>query len=292
MKGHTKIFKLCLISCIMGLALPSCSKNDDSSTVINPTPPKTPDPPTDEHWTFESTPIWADEFDYDGAPNPAKWNYETGGSGFGNNELEYYTTELSNSHAENGMLMITAIKEDVGGRHYTSARLNSSGKGDWTYGRFEIKAQLPAGVGTWPAIWMLPTDWAYGDWPKSGEYDIMEHVGYDQDNVHASAHTESYNHKINTQKTSTYHLDGASTGFHLYRVDWTPYAMRGYVDDHLIFTFVNDGSGYAAWPFDKKFHMMLNLAIGGDWGGAQGVNDSIFPVSMLIDYVRVYKMVE
>lgn len=273
----------------MTLAFPSCSKsNNDSSTVK----PVTKQPPVDKHWAFETTPVWADEFNYTGKPDTTKWNYETGGSGFGNNELEYYTTSIANSHVDSGVLHITAIKQDYGGRHYTSARLNSSGKGDWLYGRIEIRAQLPLGKGTWPAIWTLPTDWTYGDWPASGEFDIMEHVGFDQNNVHASAHTLSYNHKINTQKTSTYYLDGASTGFHLYRLDWTPYAMNAYVDDKLIFTFINEGKTYAEWPFDQRFHMMLNFAVGGDWGGIQGVDDSVFPQSMMVDYVRVYKMID
>ncbi|MFW0875168.1 glycoside hydrolase family 16 protein, partial [Rhodococcoides corynebacterioides] len=137
-------------------------------------------------------------------------------------------------HVDGGKLTITAKKEVMGGRNYTSTRLVSKNKGDFLYGRVEIKAQLPAGKGTWPALWMLPTDWAYGEWPKSGEFDIMEHVGYDLDNVHITAHTEKYNFKINTQKTGTKMVPGSTIGFHTYRVDWTPYAMRGYIDDQLI----------------------------------------------------------
>jgi beta-glucanase (GH16 family) len=138
---------------------------------------------------------------------------------------------------------------------------------------------------------MLPTDWAYGDWPKSGEVDIMEHVGYDQDVIHISSHTEAYYFKINTQKTSTKKIVNATTAFHLYRMDWTPYALRGYIDDQLIFQFANEGKGYTVWPFDKRFHLLLNVAVGGDWGGANGVDDTIFPTAMQIDYVRVYKMI-
>ncbi|WP_343674757.1 glycoside hydrolase family 16 protein [Chitinophaga sp.] len=270
------------------LIFTSCSGKGGTDTTS--TGPVTPTSPVDSGWTFESTPTWADEFEYTGAPDPNKWGYDLGGSGWGNNELEYYTNSTDNASVANGVLSITARKETKENRNYTSARMVTTNKGDWLYGRFEIKAKLPAGKGTWPAIWMLSTDWAYGDWPKSGEIDIMEHVGYDPGNVHISAHTEAYYFKINTQKTSTKKVDNVTTAFHLYRLDWTPYALRGYIDDMLVFQFANEGKGYTVWPFDKRFHLLLNLAIGGDWGGAQGVDDSIFPTTMEVDYVRVYKM--
>lgn len=268
--------------------LTACSSKDDAGGG-SVRPPQTP---VDKNWQFETTPVWAEEFNYTGAPDTANWYYDIGGSGWGNNELEYYTNSLNNAKVENGILTITARKETMGGRNYTSARLVSKNKGDFLYGRVEVKAKLPAGKGTWPAIWMLPTDWAYGDWPKSGEFDIMEHVGYDPGNIHVSGHTQTYNFKIGTQKTAVKYVSTATTDYHVYRVDWTPYALRGYVDDALVLTFVNEGTGYAAWPFDKRFHLLLNLAIGGDWGGTQGVDDSIFPTAMQVDYVRVYKMIE
>ena len=155
-----------------------------------------------------------------------------------------------------------------------------------------MSAKLPSGRGTWPAIWMLPTDWEYGNWPNSGEIDIMEHVGYDPTRVHFSIHTEAYNHTKGTQKSTNRIIPTAMSEFHKYRVDWTPYAVRGYFDDEFIFEFVNEGKGSPAWPFDKKFHLLLNLAIGGNWGGVNGVDDTIFPVIFEIDYVRVYKMKE
>lgn len=252
-----------------------------------------PPPPVDKNWAFETTPLWQDNFDNPGLPDPSKWSYDIGGGGWGNNELQYYTNGvLNNARVENGNLVITAIKESISGLNYSSARLVSKNKGDFLYGRIEISAKLPAGRGTWPALWMLPTDLAYGTWPKSGEIDIMEHVGYDPNNVHFSVHTEAYNHNINTQKTSIKFIPTAITAFHQYRLDWTPYAVRGYFDNQLVFTFVNDGSGYAKWPFDKRFHLLFNIAVGGNWGGAQGVDDSAFPASMEVDYVRVYKMIE
>jgi len=252
----------------------------------------TPQPPVDKNWKFETTPMWSDEFDYSGAPNPAKWGYDIGGNGWGNNELQYYTDALKNAKVENGKLIITAIKENFGGREYTSARLVTKNKGDFLYGRIDVRAKLPAGRGTWPAIWMLPTDWAYGGWPKSGEIDIMEHVGYDPNNVLFSIHTDAYNHGIGTQKSGSKRIASAQTEFHNYRVDWTPYAVRGYFDDELVFTFVNEGQGFSKWPFDKRFHLLLNLAIGGNWGGQQGIDNTIFPAVFEIDHVRVYKMIE
>lgn len=278
------------LTLLIGLHVMACS-GQQKDTTSGPVPPL-PQGPQDKGWTFETTPVWQDEFDYTGLPDAAKWGYDIGGRGWGNNELQYYTNSIDNASVGNGVLTITAKKEEKDGRNYTSTRLISKGKGDWLYGRFEIKAKLPTGKGTWPAIWMLPTDWAYGTWPKSGEIDIMEHVGYDPNKIHISVHTEAYYFKIGTHKTSTKVIAHAMTQFHLYRVDWTPYAIRGYIDDVLIYQFINEGKGYTVWPFDKRFHMLLNIAVGGDWGGQQGVDDSIFPTSMEIDYVRVYKMID
>ncbi|WP_316804570.1 glycoside hydrolase family 16 protein [Pedobacter nototheniae] len=271
------------------IGISSCSKKTDDGPVY--VPPETTTP-VEKNWTFESTPSWSDEFSNTGAPLTSNWDYDTGGSGWGNNEKEFYTSTTNNASVADGKLTITAKKEDMGGMAYTSSRMVTRGKLDVLYGRFEIKAKLPSGRGTWPAIWMLPTDRTYGDWPKSGEIDIMEHVGYDQDNVHFTTHTEAYYFKINTQKTITKKIDGASTAFHLYRVDWTPFAVRGYYDDVKVFEFTNEGTGYKVWPFDKRFHLLLNVAVGGDWGGAQGIDDSIWPQKMEVDYVRYYKMIE
>ncbi len=266
----------------------SCSEKSET-----PMPIVTrPQAPTDKNWKFENAPVWSDEFNSAGAPDPNKWGYDIGGSGWGNNELQYYTNNLNNASVADGKLTITARKENMNGSEYTSARLVTKGKGDFLYGRFEIKAKLPTGKGTWPAIWMLPTDWEYGVWPKSGEIDIMEHVGYDQNKVHITVHTDAYNHGKNTQKGNSKVIPTASTEFHLYRVDWTPYAVRGYIDDQPVFEFINDGKGYASWPFNKRFHLLLNIAVGGNWGGAQGVDPNVYPQNMEIDYVRVYKMIE
>lgn len=273
----------CILSC------QSCSsKTEDEAIILPPKPVEV----VDKQWTFETAATWSDEFDYTGLPETSKWDYDLGGSGWGNNEKQLYTNSISNVSVGDGKLTITAKKENMNGMAYTSTRLVTRNKLDALYGRFEIKAKLPTGRGTWPAIWMLPTDRAYGDWPKSGEIDIMEHVGYDQNNVHFTIHTEAYYFKINTQKSSTRLIPDASTAFHLYRVDWTPYAIRGYFDNVLVFEFVNEGKGSKVWPFDKRFHLLLNVAVGGDWGGAQGIDDTIFPQKLEIDYVKYFKMIE
>jgi beta-glucanase (GH16 family) len=248
--------------------------------------------PEGKEWTFETVPVWSDEFNYTGIPDTAKWGYDIGGSGWGNNELEYYTNDIRNASVANGMLTITAVKEELEGMHYSSARLVNKNKGDILYGRIEVKAMVPAGKGTWPAIWMLPTDWEYGGWPKSGEIDIMEHVGFDPDVIHISTHCEAYYWVIDTQKTAVRKIENATTAFHLYRLDWTPDDIKGFIDDSLVFSVVNEKTGPKTWPFDKRFHLLLNLAVGGGWGGQQGIDDNCFPASMKIDYVRFYKMID
>lgn len=239
--------------------------------------------------------VWNDEFDYYGLPDSTKWSYDVDGNGWGwgNNEAQHYTAkDTSNTYVENGLLTITAKIDSMGGKRYTSARLITKSKGDWIYGRFEIKAKLPTGLGTWPAIWMLPTDWEYGGWPDSGEIDIMENVGYDPDTIVGSAHTKSYNHVLGTHKNGKIYIPTSYIDFHVYAVEWEEKEYRVYVDDRHYFTFKNEGTGFSEWPFDKKFHILLNLAIGGNWGGQKGIDDSLFPHRFFIDYVRVYEKVE
>jgi beta-glucanase (GH16 family) len=240
-------------------------------------------------YSFESTAAWADEFNAEGAPDANKWTYDVGGSGWGNNELQYYTNTTNNASVKDGFLTITAKKEPFQGMAYTSSRMVSKTGSDLLYGRIEVRAKIPAGTGTWPAIWMLPNDYAYGDWPKSGEMDIMEHVGYDQGNVHFSLHTQLNN--ASNSKTSTLNMPTASTEFHTYRADWTSETIKGYYDDQLVFSYTNDTKGFAGWPFDKPFHVLLNLAVGGNWGGVKGVDDTVFPASMQVDYVRFFKLI-
>ena len=240
--------------------------------------------------------VWADEFNYNGLPDPSKWSYDVGGHGWGNKELQHYTDKRKeNARVENGNLIIEARKEAWERLEYTSARLVSKNKGDWTYGRFEVRAKLPSGRGTWPAIWMLPTGWVYGGWPNSGEIDIMEHVGFDPDVVHASVHTKSYHHSIGTQKTDKINVKTARAEFNVYAVEWSPEEIRAFVNEQHYFTFENErltntSADYKQWPFDKPFHLLLNVAVGGMWGGVKGVDETIWPRRMEVDYVRVYQL--
>src|SRR6266480_2759035 len=164
--------------------------------------------------------VWGDEFNYTGLPDSSKWNYDVGGHGWGNNELQFYTSKrLENARVENGNLVIEARKENWHTNHYTSARLVTKGKGDWKYGRMEARAKIPSGLGTWPAIWMLASTTPL-KWPDDGEIDIMEHVGFDQGRIHGSIHCKKYNHVIGTQKTATILVPDCSTAFHVYGLEW------------------------------------------------------------------------
>ena len=235
--------------------------------------------------------VWGDEFEGQGLPNSEKWYYETGGDGWGNQEQQYYTRDdTDNARVENGHLIIEARKESYKGNDYTSVRLNS--EASWKYGRFEIRAKLPAGRGTWPALWMLADEQTYGDqyWPDNGEMDIMEHVGYDEGVVHGTIHTEAFNHIDGTDKGGTITVPDATAQFHDYVMEWTPNEIRVFVDGEQYFTFRNrEQYGWEEWPFDQKFHLLMNIAVGGTWGGAEGIDDSAFPQRMVLDYVRVHK---
>jgi licheninase len=239
--------------------------------------------------------VWSDEFEVDGPPNPSRWRSEVGGHGWGNRELQYYTSSRSeNARVENGHLIIEARRDRWNSHEYTSARLNSSA--GWTYGRIEVKAKLPSGRGTWPAIWMLPIDFidGRGTWPDDGEIDIMEHVGHDPDVVHATIHTKAYNHVQGTQKTATVNVPTARTDLNVYAVEWTPREIRAFVNDRRYFTFENErlsnpSANRGEWPFDNEFRLLLNIAVGGTWGGEKGVDPAIWPQRMEIDYVRVYQ---
>jgi beta-glucanase (GH16 family) len=236
--------------------------------------------------------VWNDEFDYTGLPDKTKWDYDvgTGSGGWGNNELQYYMKEsLKNAHVENGVLVLTAHKERMEQCDYTSTRIVTRDKGDWIYGRFEIAAKLPKGRGLWPAIWMLPTEWVYKEWPKSGELDIMENVGFDPYTIHFNIHTEEYNHLIKTNKGDTLKLSDPHTKFNVYALEWYKDSVVFYANDRKAFVFRNEHTGYKTWPFDQKFHLLLNIAVGGEWGGQQGIDTAVFPASMEIDYVRVFK---
>ncbi|MBW8333767.1 MAG: family 16 glycosylhydrolase [Prolixibacteraceae bacterium] len=236
--------------------------------------------------------VWVDEFNTAGLPDSTKWNYDTRGNtyGWGNNEAQWYNVaNLQNTQLSDGTLKIVARQEPTSGKEYSSGRITTKSKGDWKYGKIEVRAKLPSGKGTWPAIWMLSSDNTYGGWPKSGEIDIMEHVGYDPDSVHSTVHTQKYNHTKGTQVGKAIAVKTATTQFHVYTTEWDENEIRSYVDGTLYFSFRKEDSGVDAWPFDQPFHLILNLAIGGGWGGKHGIDDSKFPHTFEVDYVRVFK---
>jgi len=271
----------------------SCQQKEAAPPTPVATVPKPVTPP--KEYTFSEKPVWQDEFGYSGKPDPAKWGYALGGSGWGNNELQNYTDQLENAQVKDGHLVITARKESSGSRQFSSARLVTKGKGDFLYGKIEVKAKLPTGVGTWPAIWTLATDSNYGSryWPDNGELDIMEHVGFDQNRVHANIHTKAFNHSINTNKGDKIMVPTASTEFHVYSCEWKPDYVAFAVDGKEFFRFNNNTSyNWTQWPFDRKQFLLLNIAVGGNWGGQKGVDGDVFPQSMEVDYVRVYELVE
>ena len=236
--------------------------------------------------------VWADEFEYNGLPDPAKWRYDVGGHGWGNKELQYYTERRKeNARVENGSLIIEARKDGWEGHEYTSARLVSKGKGDWTYGRFEARAKLPSGRGTWPAIWMLPTGWEYGSWPNSGEIDIMELLGHEPNVVHGTLHYGD-RQKRHQSKGQSFKLEKGTFAddFHVFRLDWEPKQVRWYVDGKLYQTQSEWHTRDAPFPapFDQRFHLILNVAVGGNWPGNPDEKTQ-FPQAMVVDWVRVYQ---
>jgi len=243
--------------------------------------------------------VWSDDFDVPGLPDATKWNHDTerNSAGWYNNEQQYYASERpENARIENGFLVITARREDLStlglpdwsGQRYSSARLITRGKAAWSSAFFEIRAKLPCGRGTWPAIWTLSAP-PQTRWPDDGEIDIMEHVGFDPGIVHGTVHTGSYNHTLGNQRGATTTIADACDEFHRYQMNWTPSRITIGVDDRNYFQYSNDGSGNGTWPFDSPQYLILNIAVGGDWGGQMGIDDTVFPVRMEIDYVRVYQ---
>jgi beta-glucanase (GH16 family) len=238
--------------------------------------------------------IWSDEFNVDGLPDPGKWAYDTeaNATGWYNNERQYYSAgRLENSQVSNGVLSIIARKEaltqaaDYGGQQYTSARMITRGKASWTYGFIEARAKLPCGLGTWPAIWTLGTN---GSWPAAGEIDIMEHTGNNPGRIHGTLHMQATagTGGINGQTT----VATACSAFHNYQMTWTPQSITFGVDGTVYHSYANPGQGSASWPFDQPQYLLLNLAIGGNFTSGV-IDDSIFPVRLDMDYVRVYQLI-
>jgi beta-glucanase (GH16 family) len=234
--------------------------------------------------------VWADEFNYKGLPDSTKWAYDVGGNGWGNNEAQFYTkADTNNAVVRNGFLSIIARKEKLENKEYTSARMVTKGKKDWRYGRVEISAKLPKGRGTWPAGWMLGSNINTVGWPQCGEIDILEHVGYDPDTIVGSIHSTSYNHIKGTQKTNRIFIKNPYTEFHVYACEWDTNKMVFSLDGMPYLTVPNEHKTKKEWPFNNPMYILLNVAIGGNWGGKNGIDESIFPVRMEVDYVRVFQ---
>ena len=251
--------------------------------------------------------VWADEFETTGKPDSAKWTYELGF--IRANEKQYYTDSLNNARIENGNLIIETRKEKIKNNtppfferpdyvdeieyaDYTSASLTTRGIVDWQYAKIDIRAKLPKGRGTWPAFWMLGVNWGKTNWPECGEIDIMEHVGYDPQLIHGTIHTKAYNHVLKTQKGKTINIDTPYNEYHVYSLVWTPEKIEFLLDGIVYNSIQNEHKTTDEWPFDQPFHLKLNVAVGGGWGGQKGIDDSIFPQQMIVDYVRVYQLIK
>lgn len=272
-----------LAALALALAATACGGGGSRPAAAPAATPGPPAMPAPSGFTL----VFSDEFETPGALDAAKWGYEIGY--VRNDEKQYYTSRLENVRAEGGMLVIEGRKESYQGSGYTSASVNTLGRFTLRYGRVEVRAKLPSGRGTWPAIWMLGTNIARAGWPACGEIDIMENVGFDPLRVHASVHTAAYNHTIGTQKTASTLVPDPAADFHVYAMEWYPDRIEAFVDGAHYFSFRNEGTGSRSWPFDEPQYLLINLALGGAWGGQQGLDDSRFPHRYLVDYVRIYQ---
>jgi len=242
-------------------------------------------PESREPSTAGDTLVFADEFETPGSPDPARWGYDIGY--IANNEKQYYTSRSENARVEDGVLVIEARREPYQGYAYTSARLVTRGLFEFRYGKVEVRAKLPTGRGAWPAIWTLGANIGEVGWPSCGEIDIMENVGFDPLRVHASVHTAAYSQGLH--RTASLEIEDPAADFHVYAMDWQGDRIEVSVDGRPYFSFRNEGTGSRTWPFDRPQYLLLNLAIGGNWGGQQGIDDTLFPKRMRVDYVRVYR---
>ncbi|MBA4168015.1 MAG: glycoside hydrolase family 16 protein [Chitinophagaceae bacterium] len=232
--------------------------------------------------------IWDDEFNYNGLPDSVKWSSEVGF--VRGNESQFYTkNRIENERVEGGNLVIETRKENYQSAKYTSASLHTRFKGDWLYGKFEMRAMLPRGRGIWPAIWMMATNDDYGGWPNCGEIDIMESVGFDPFMIYMTIHTGMFNGSKGTQIGSKTRIDDPYDHFHIYRLEWFPDRLDFYVDDVKYMTYPKASDDKSIWPYDRAHYLIMNVAVGGNWGSLKGIDDSIFPQKMYVDYVRVYQ---
>ncbi len=224
--------------------------------------------------------IWSEEFNVDGAPDNSKWNTQIWDPGYVNNELQSYTNRSKNIIVEGGVLKIKALREEYGKGNFTSGRIESNGKFEFTYGTIVIRAKIPTGAGTWPAVWMLGSNIGSVGWPACGEIDILESVGKELDQNHSSLHSPG--RSGNTPDTGIIKVPNSNTEFHIYKANWTATSIKFYVDDVLYYTFQNSDK----FPFNKNFYLIVNLAMGGNWGG--DVDPNFTSSTLEVDYIRVY----
>ena len=278
-------------SFVLALSLAACTENKSTPT---PTSTSTP-PPTPVATEANATPrdysqytemVWSDEFS-SSAIDLAKWGYDTGGGGWGNNELEYYTTSNDNSYISNGNLVIEAKRQAQGGRDYTSARMLTKGKQDFKYGRIDVRAKLPQGQGLWPAIWMLGADIDQNNWPKCGEIDMMELRGEEPNRYLTTMHfpNSAGTHAQKGGPDQVLSSGSFSSDFHTFSVVRSKDQMRFFLDGNLYFTFAPGDVGSGGYPFNNPFFMVLNVAVGGDFVKSPSAS-TVFPQRMEVDYVR------
>jgi beta-glucanase (GH16 family) len=268
MKSHSQIF----IRGILFFALLITVWGCEESSMVG-----------DRNWKL----VWQDEFNTDGAPDDTKWGYDLGSGGWGNNELQTYTSNDANVIVENGNLKITAINN---GGLYTSARINTMGKFHQAYGRFEARIKLPWGPGIWPAFWMLGSDIETVPWPQCGEIDIMEYRGQQPNIIHGSAHGPGYSGAAAITKSYGYTDDRFDVDFHVFAVEWGSDFINYYVDDNL-YQQIRPGDVTGEWVYDHPFFLILNVAVGGDYVGFP-TQDTPFPQTMYVDWIRVYEEVK
>jgi beta-glucanase (GH16 family) len=274
---------------LIGMAMLSCNKKN------NPVAGNGDAIPVPEGYKL----VWNDEFNGESL-DTGKWDYMTGGGGWGNNELEYYTDRTDNAFIEDTVLVIQALKEDYSGSEYTSARLTTSGKADWTYGRFDIRAKMPFGQGIWPALWMMPSESVYGGWAASGEIDMVEYLGHETNKVYGTLHYGGgWPDNVHTGGSYTLDEGDFTSDFHVFTLEWEPGIMRWYVDGELYLTQTSEtwytdhylGAINEYAPFDQNFHLIFNVAVGGNWPGNPNALTT-FPQRMEVDYIRVFEKKE
>jgi beta-glucanase (GH16 family) len=262
MKNH---LSLCLL-------LISCNSDSDSPDII-------------ENVQSNDTLVWMDDFNQNGSPSSSKWTYDIGGNGWGNNEVQFYTNRTQNANVSDGILSITARKEDYNGSNYTSSRLKTQGKYSFTYGKVEVRAKLPASAGTWPAIWMLGENFTSVGWPACGEIDIMEQKGWDKSKVSSALHNlSSSGNTINVREIN---VPESTNEFHVYGMNWTRNKIEFSIDGEIYYTYSPSTKTNENWPYNKPQFIILNVAMGGNLGG--DIPSDFTESKMEIDYVKVYQ---